>query len=90
LGDHYLFSGAIVQLDAVADSSILVERHRLGQLGILPALQKGGHDKHMIGYFQADTGTITSVSICGSSRTTPTGVPIGQQCLRTRIVRHQH
>jgi hypothetical protein len=23
-----------------------------------PALQKGGHDKNLVGYFQADTGTI--------------------------------
>jgi hypothetical protein len=26
-----------------------------------PALQKGGHDKHLIGYFQADTGTINQL-----------------------------
>lgn len=23
-----------------------------------PALQKGGHDKNLVGYFHADTGTI--------------------------------
>ena len=26
-----------------------------------PALQKGGHDKKLIGYFQADTGTINQL-----------------------------
>jgi hypothetical protein len=26
-----------------------------------PALQKGGHDKKLVGYFQADTGTINQL-----------------------------
>ena len=26
-----------------------------------PALCKGGHDKHLVGYFQADTGTINQI-----------------------------
>jgi hypothetical protein len=26
-----------------------------------PALQRGGHDKKLIGYFQADTGTINQI-----------------------------
>jgi hypothetical protein len=26
-----------------------------------PALRKGGHDKHLVGYFQADTGTINQI-----------------------------
>jgi hypothetical protein len=26
-----------------------------------PALQRGGHDKNLIGYFQADTGTINQL-----------------------------
>jgi hypothetical protein len=26
-----------------------------------PALRKGGHDKYLIGYFQADTGTINQL-----------------------------
>ena len=26
-----------------------------------PALKKGGHDKHLVGYFQADTGTINQL-----------------------------
>ena len=26
-----------------------------------PALQKGGHDKNLVGYFQADTGTINQL-----------------------------
>jgi hypothetical protein len=50
------------------------------------ALRKGGHDKHLVGYFQADTGRLTRSSICGSLRTTPTGAHIGQPCLRTRTL----
>jgi hypothetical protein len=30
------------------------------QIGF-PALQKGGHDKKLVGYFQADTGTINQL-----------------------------
>src|SRR5258708_40242440 len=30
------------------------------QLGF-PALEKGGHSKHLIGYFQGDTGTINQL-----------------------------
>jgi hypothetical protein len=26
-----------------------------------PTLRKGGHDKHLVGYFQADTGTINQI-----------------------------
>jgi hypothetical protein len=26
-----------------------------------PALEKGGHDKHLVGYFQADTGMINQL-----------------------------
>src|SRR5580704_6136775 len=26
-----------------------------------PALRKGGHDKHLVGHFQADTGTINQI-----------------------------
>jgi hypothetical protein len=26
-----------------------------------PALQKGGHDRHLVGYFQGDTGTINQI-----------------------------
>ena len=26
-----------------------------------PALQKGGHDKHLVGYFQGDTGMINQL-----------------------------
>mgnify|MGYP000259138048 CR=1 FL=1 len=26
-----------------------------------PAIQKGGHDKHLVGYFQGDTGTINQI-----------------------------
>jgi hypothetical protein len=30
-----------------------------------PALRKGGHDKHLVGYFQGDTGTINQrVHLC--------------------------
>ena len=30
------------------------------ELGV-PALRKRGHDKHLVGYFQADTGTINQI-----------------------------
>ena len=49
-----------------------------------PALQKGGQDKKLIGYFQADTGTITSSCTCGSSTTTPIAARTGRRCSRTR------
>jgi len=26
-----------------------------------PALQRGGHDRHLVGYFQSDTGTINQL-----------------------------
>jgi NIPSNAP len=39
-----------------------------------PALQKGSHEKKLIGYFQADTGTINQM-IVGR---------IGPLCMRTR------
>lgn len=26
-----------------------------------PALKKGGHDRHLVGYFQGDTGTINQI-----------------------------
>ena len=32
-----------------------------------PALQKGKHDKKLLGYFQADTGRSTRLCTCGSS-----------------------
>ena len=58
-----------------------------------PALQKGGQDKKLVGYFQADTGTINQLvhlwkfddDAAGSSMTTPIGAPIGRRCMRTRI-----
>jgi hypothetical protein len=28
-----------------------------------PALRKGGHEKHLVGYFQADTGMINQLVI---------------------------
>jgi hypothetical protein len=33
-----------------------------------PALQKGGHDKNLIGYFQSDTGTINQLVHLWNSR----------------------
>jgi hypothetical protein len=50
-----------------------------------PALQKGGQDKKLVGYFQSDTGTINQLHIFGSSMMTPTVARIGQPCSRTRI-----
>jgi len=50
-----------------------------------PALQRGGQDKKLVGYFQADTGMINQLSICGNSMTTPTVARIGPRCTRTRI-----
>ena len=43
-----------------------------------PALQKGGQDKKLVGYFQSDTGR--------NSMMTPTGERIGQVCPRTGIL----
>ena len=43
-----------------------------------PALKKGGHDKKLLGYFQADTGRSTKSSISGNLMTTPIGGSTGQ------------
>ena len=45
-----------------------------------PALQKGGQDKKLVGYFQSDTGTIS-----GNLMMTPIVARIGPRCSRTRI-----
>ena len=50
-----------------------------------PALQKGGQDKKLVGYFQSDTGTINQLIHLWSLMTTLTGERIGQVCPRTRI-----
>src|SRR5882724_9622973 len=50
-----------------------------------PALQKGGQDKKLIGYFQADTGTINQLVHRGSSATMPTVARTGLRYLPTRI-----
>jgi hypothetical protein len=50
-----------------------------------PALQKGGQDKKLVGYFQSDTARSINLYIFGSSMTTPTVARIGQPCSRTRI-----
>lgn len=39
----------------------MAEAVKLYQQFGYPALQKGGHDKHLIGYFQGDTGTINQL-----------------------------
>ena len=39
----------------------MAEAVKLYQQFGFPALQKGGHDKHLIGYFQGDTGTINQL-----------------------------
>ena len=39
----------------------MAEAVKLYQQFGFPAIQKGGHDKHLVGYFQADTGTINQL-----------------------------
>ncbi|MBI2741441.1 MAG: NIPSNAP family protein [Rhodospirillales bacterium] len=39
----------------------MAEAVKLYQQFGYPALHKGGHDKHLIGYFQGDTGTINQL-----------------------------
>jgi hypothetical protein len=39
----------------------MAEATKLYQELGFPALKKGGHDKKLVGYFQADTGTINQV-----------------------------
>ena len=39
----------------------MAEAVKLYQEFGFPELQKGGHDKYLVGYFQADTGTINQV-----------------------------
>src|SRR5262249_20938824 len=39
----------------------MAEAVKLYQQFGFPALQNGGHDKHLIGYFQGDTGTINQL-----------------------------
>ncbi len=40
---------------------VMAEAVKLYQELGFPALLKGGHDKHLVGYFQADTGTINQI-----------------------------
>ena len=49
-----------------------------------PALQRGGQDKKLVGYFQADTGTINQLVHLWNSRTTLTAGRIGPPYMRTR------
>ena len=39
----------------------MAEATKLYQELGFPALEKGGHSKHLIGYFQGDTGTINQI-----------------------------
>jgi hypothetical protein len=39
----------------------MAEATKLYQKLGFPALEKGGHSKHLIGYFQGDTGTINQI-----------------------------
>ncbi|MFO1081155.1 MAG: NIPSNAP family protein [Reyranellaceae bacterium] len=39
----------------------MAEAVKLYQQFGFPAIHKGGHDKHLVGYFQADTGTINQL-----------------------------
>jgi hypothetical protein len=50
-----------------------------------PALQKGGQDRKLVGYFQSDTGTINQLVHLLKSMMTPTVARIGQVCPQTRI-----
>ena len=50
-----------------------------------PALQKGGQEKKLIGYFQADTGMVNQLVLSGSSTTMPTGARTGPRYSPTRI-----
>jgi NIPSNAP len=50
-----------------------------------PALQKGGQDKKLVGYFRATRVRSTSLYTSGNSTMTPIVVRIGQPCTRTRI-----
>ena len=45
---------------AVAESIVPSHGHQSLDLGF-PALNKGGHDKKLVGYFQGDTGTINQI-----------------------------
>ena len=51
-----------------------------------PALQKGGQDKKLVGYFQSDTGTINQLLHPGNSMMTPTVARIGPLCTQTGIL----
>ena len=44
-----------LRVGAMAEAVKLYQEHGF------PALHKGGHDKHLVGYFQADTGTINQI-----------------------------
>ncbi len=62
----------------------MAEATRLYQEFGFPALQKGGHDGKLVGYFQADTGMINQLVHRGNSTTTPTGANIGRASTPTR------
>ena len=49
-----------------------------------PALQKGGQDKKLVGYFQADTGTINQLLHLWKFDD-DAGGRIGQRSMRTKI-----
>jgi NIPSNAP protein len=51
-----------------------------------PALQKGKHDKKLLGYFQADTGRSTRLCTCGSSTMMLIVGRIGRLFMRIRIL----
>jgi hypothetical protein len=56
----------------------MAEATKLYQELGFPALKKGSYDKKLVGYFQADTGTINQLVPSGSLMTTPTGGSTGQ------------
>ena len=50
-----------------------------------PALKKGGHDKHLIGYFQGDTGTINQIIHLWKFEDDAAAARIGRRCSTTAI-----
>ena len=51
-----------------------------------PALQKGGYDKKLVGYFVSDTGGLHQLSIYGNLTMIRTVVIIGIACFQMMIL----
>jgi NIPSNAP len=63
----------------------MAEAVRLYQELGFPALNKGGHDKNLVGYFQGDTGTINQIVHLWKFATMPPVARTGRRCLPTLI-----